>query len=193
MARKCNFDRDQKLTQAMELFWQRGYVNTAISDLIDALQINRFSLYNTFGDKQQLYYQALDKYLQSVSFPALAELQKPQASLSEIEHFLRQFAELQRQRSCGCFMQNALVEHAGEDGRVLERGHQLFDHLTEVLTQALTKAVASGAVTGNLAPAALASLILTQMQGMRVLGKAKRYQDLEQALETLLQLIKREA
>ncbi|QXO16312.1 TetR/AcrR family transcriptional regulator [Vibrio ostreae] len=193
MARKCNFDRDQKLTQAMELFWQRGYAHTAISDLIDALQINRFSLYNTFGDKQQLYYEALDKYLQSVSFPALAELQKPQASLSEIEHFLRQFAELQRQRSCGCFMQNALVEHAGEDERVLERGHQLFDHLTEVLTQALANAVASGAVTGNLAPAALASLILTQMQGMRVLGKAKRYQDLEQALETLLQLIKREA
>ncbi|WP_136485574.1 TetR/AcrR family transcriptional regulator [Vibrio sp. H11] len=193
MARKCNFDRDQKLAQAMELFWQRGYAHTAISDLIDALQINRFSLYNTFGDKQQLYYQALDKYLQSVSFPALAELQKPQASLSEIEHFLRQFAELQRQRSRGCFMQNALVEHAGEDERVLERGHQLFDHLTEVLTQALTKAVASGAVAGNLAPAALASLILTQMQGMRVLGKAKRYQDLEQALETLLQLIKGEA
>lgn len=192
MARKCNFDPDQKLTQAMELFWQRGYANTAISDLIDALQINRFSLYNTFGDKQQLYYQALDKYLQSVSFPALTELQKPQASLGEIEHFLRQFAELQRQRSCGCFMQNALVEHAGEDERVLERGNQLFDHLTELLTRALSNAAASRALPGNLAPASLASLILTQMQGMRVLGKAKRYQDLEQALDTLLQLIKGE-
>ncbi len=58
MARKCNFDREEKLHQAMTLFWQKGYANTAISDLVDHLQINRFSLYNAFGDKQKLYYEA---------------------------------------------------------------------------------------------------------------------------------------
>lgn len=67
MARKCNFDREEKLHQAMTLFWQKGYANTAISDLVEHLQINRFSLYNAFGDKQKLYYEALDRYLNLVS------------------------------------------------------------------------------------------------------------------------------
>src|SRR5690606_7699549 len=105
MARKSNFDRDEKLVQAMELFWQKGYANTAISDLIDSLQINRFSLYNSFGDKQNLYYEALEKYLSSVSIPTLSSLENQDASLEELEQFLKQFAHMQRLNNRGCFMQ----------------------------------------------------------------------------------------
>ncbi len=47
-------------------FWRKGFANTSISDLTDELNINRFSLYNTYGDKQQLYYEALDAYLKSL-------------------------------------------------------------------------------------------------------------------------------
>ncbi len=190
MARKSNFDRNEKLSQAMQLFWQKGYANTAISDLIDTLQINRFSLYNTFGDKQNLYYEALENYLSSVSFPGISKLEKPDASLTELEEFLVQFSELQRLNSCGCFMQNALVEHAGEDDIVLEKGHLLFDHLLKVITNAVTNAQYKKEVTTTLKSDMVAQLILTQMQGMRVLGKAKRNEDLESALTVLLSLIK---
>lgn len=67
MARKANFDRDEKLLVAMDVFWRKGFANTSISDLTDELNINRFSLYNTYGDKQQLYYEALDTYLKKRS------------------------------------------------------------------------------------------------------------------------------
>lgn len=190
MARKCNFDRDEKLTQAMELFWQRGYANTAISDLVDTLQINRFSLYNTFGDKQNLYYEALDKYLNTVSLPGLSALREDGASLTAIETFLNQFAALQRKRSCGCFIQNALVEHAGSDEKVLDKGQALFDQLLELLSHAIHNAQQEKQISVAVSPQALAQLILTQMQGMRVLGKAKRFDDLDQAVNALLQLLK---
>ncbi|MDZ5513314.1 TetR/AcrR family transcriptional regulator [Vibrio fluvialis] len=190
MARKCNFDRDEKLTQAMELFWQRGYANTAISDLVDTLQINRFSLYNTFGDKQNLYYEALDKYLNTVSLPGLSALREDGASLSAIETFLNQFAALQRKRSGGCFIQNALVEHAGSDEKVLDKGQALFDQLLELLSHAIHNAQQEKQISMAVSPHALAQLILTQMQGMRVLGKAKRFDDLDQAVNALLQLLK---
>ena len=52
MARSCNFDRQEKLIQAMELFWQKGFAETSIADLVEHLGINRFSLYNSFGDKE---------------------------------------------------------------------------------------------------------------------------------------------
>ncbi|WP_165314021.1 TetR/AcrR family transcriptional regulator [Vibrio ziniensis] len=190
MARKSNFDRDEKLVQAMKLFWQKGYGNTAISDLIDTLQINRFSLYNAFGDKQNLYYEALEKYLTKVSFPALSSLENEHASLEELEQFLKQFAELQRLNNCGCFMQNALVEHAGTDDTVLQKGHFLFDHLISIISNAIARAQRQNKLRASHDSHALAQLILTQMQGMRVLGKAKRIEDLDSALTTLLLLIK---
>jgi AcrR family transcriptional regulator len=190
MARKSNFDRDEKLVQAMELFWQKGYANTAISDLIDSLQINRFSLYNSFGDKQNLYYEALEKYLSSISIPTLSSLENQDASLEELEQFLKQFAQMQRLNSRGCFMQNALVEHAGTDDTVLQKGHFLFDHLIEIISRAISNAQRQSKLRASHDPRALAQLVLTQMQGMRVLGKAKRNEDLEMALTTLLMLIK---
>lgn len=190
MARKSNFDRDEKLVQAMELFWQKGYANTAISDLIDSLQINRFSLYNSFGDKQNLYYEALEKYLSSVSIPTLSSLENQDASLEELEQFLKQFAQMQRLNNRGCFMQNALVEHAGTDDTVLQKGHFLFDHLIEIISRAISNAQRQSKLRASHEPRSLAQLVLTQMQGMRVLGKAKRNDDLEMALTTLLMLIK---
>lgn len=191
MARKANFDREEKLLVAMDVFWRKGFANTSISDLTDELNINRFSLYNTYGDKQQLYYEALDAYLKKVSLPSLSNLQKDGASLREIEEFLMSFAKLQRKRSCGCFVQNALVEHAGEDEDVLRMGHFLFDHLVEVLTEALENAQRETIVPKTFKPSDLARFILNNMQGMRVLGKAKRYEDLDTALSCLLVLIRK--
>lgn len=190
MARKANFSRDEKLREAMALFWKKGYANTAISDLIETLKINRFSLYNTFGDKQQLYYEALDTYLNTVSFASLSELTEESASFEALQRFLHQFAQRQREASCGCFIQNALVEHAGENVTVLDKGNRLFDHLLAVLEAALANGQKQGLVVQSIAPSQLAQLVLNQMQGMRVLGKAKRYDDLDNALNALFSLIK---
>ncbi len=190
MARKSNFDRNEKLAQAMQLFWQKGYANTSISDLIETLQINRFSLYNSFGDKQSLYYEALENYLTSISYPGTDILNSSEASIEELEQFLTQFAEIQKRNSCGCLIQNALIEHAGEDQVVLNKGHLLFDYLLDIITKAIINAQRQGKVASQHNANMMAQLILTQMQGMRVLGKAKRNDDLEAALKGLLALIK---
>jgi AcrR family transcriptional regulator len=191
MARKANFDRDEKLLVAMDVFWRKGFANTSISDLTDELNINRFSLYNTYGDKQQLYYEALDAYLKKVSLPSLTNLQEDGASLHEIEDFLTSFAALQRKNTCGCFIQNALVEHSGEDNDVLRMGHFLFDHLIDILSDAIVNAQKETLIPKTLKPAQLACFILNNMQGMRVLGKAKRYDDLDTALSCLLVLLRK--
>src|SRR5713101_8471759 len=62
MARHKEFDRDEALHKAMEVFWSRGYNAASIQDLVRHMRINRQSLYDTFGDKHALYLQALDRY-----------------------------------------------------------------------------------------------------------------------------------
>ncbi len=61
MARQKEFDRDEVLHKAMEVFWTRGYEGTSIQDLVKHMGINRQSIYDTFGDKHSLFLQALDR------------------------------------------------------------------------------------------------------------------------------------
>ena len=60
--RPRGFDADTALDQAMQLFWRRGYDGTGIADLTKAMGINPTSLYNAFGNKQELFRKVLDRY-----------------------------------------------------------------------------------------------------------------------------------
>jgi AcrR family transcriptional regulator len=60
--RPLGFDRDAALHQAMLLFWRHGYEATSVSDLTKAMGITPPSLYAAFGDKKQLFLEALQLY-----------------------------------------------------------------------------------------------------------------------------------
>lgn len=62
MARKEEFNREETIKKAMTVFWEKGYSGTSIQDLVDATGLNRSSIYNSFGSKQNLYRTALDYY-----------------------------------------------------------------------------------------------------------------------------------
>src|SRR5512146_1592256 len=62
MGRPREFSEDQALDAAMRVFWEKGYEGATLTDLTDAMGINRSSLYSSFGDKQELYRRVLDRY-----------------------------------------------------------------------------------------------------------------------------------
>jgi AcrR family transcriptional regulator len=64
--RPRSFDRDAALECAMRLFWSRGYEATSISDLTEAMGVTPPSLYAAFGDKRQLFLEAVTRYEQTV-------------------------------------------------------------------------------------------------------------------------------
>ena len=74
------FDRDDALDRAMRLFWQRGYEATSVSDLTEAMGITPPSLYAAFGDKKQLFLEAVDRYQSGPgSFAKAALCEEPTA------------------------------------------------------------------------------------------------------------------
>ena len=62
MARSKEFNEEEALDKAMEIFWKQGYEKTSIQDLVDQMGIHRRSLYDTFGDKHSLFVQTLERY-----------------------------------------------------------------------------------------------------------------------------------
>jgi TetR/AcrR family transcriptional repressor of nem operon len=106
MARPKEFDPDQALDRAVELFWRKGYEATSIQDLVEALGINRSSLYGTFGDKHALYLAAIDRYCEDVVAPRVAELDQaasPRAAIRQLFLSLPTRATRRRERR-GCLL-----------------------------------------------------------------------------------------
>ena len=62
MPRTKDFDEHEVLDRAVELFWDRGYEATSVADLEKHLGVGRQSLYNTFGDKRELFLRSLSRY-----------------------------------------------------------------------------------------------------------------------------------
>jgi AcrR family transcriptional regulator len=60
--RPRSFDREASLDRAIRLFWQKGYEATSVRDLTTELGIGAPSLYHAFGDKQQLFIEAIGRY-----------------------------------------------------------------------------------------------------------------------------------
>ena len=61
--RPREFDTGEVLERAMRLFWRKGYAATSLSDLTEAMGMNRASLYGAFGNKESLFRRVLDRYV----------------------------------------------------------------------------------------------------------------------------------
>jgi AcrR family transcriptional regulator len=110
MAGKPTYDESAVLTQAVKVFWTRGYAGTAISDLVEATGLSRSSLYQRFIDKDGLFLEALAAYHSRVIARMNSVAAKnPSAS---IEAILRDFApsSAKAARPSGCFVARSCVE-----------------------------------------------------------------------------------
>jgi TetR/AcrR family transcriptional repressor of nem operon len=77
MARTREFDYDQALERATRIFWQLGFANTSLRDLLKAMRIGEGSFYNTFKCKKNAYLESLKHY------DATVNLQRVQAFASQ--------------------------------------------------------------------------------------------------------------
>jgi len=191
MARKKNFDPEAILLLAVELFWQKGYANTSLNDLVEHLGINRFSLYSTFGDKKNLYHQALNYYIDHFSVPALAKLCAEDSELDDLLNYFSYFAKLQHTQTSGCFVQNAILELSLIDDTVSETGNRLYSLILKAINNVLLNAQRRGQIAKDENIAQISHFLLLQIQGIRVLGKAKQYGVLEDAMQIITLYITR--
>lgn len=144
MARCKQFDADAALDRAMKVFWDKGYAATSIQDLVEAMQINRFSLYATFGDKADLYLAACDKYCESVVSQMLGELEAGQAGLASLRRYFDQLIRVNSGSRRGCLMVNSAIELALSDDAVATRVQAYLARVENAFFAALQRAKRSG-------------------------------------------------
>jgi AcrR family transcriptional regulator len=77
--RPRTFNTDDALDRALDVFWRKGYEGATLPDLTEAMGINRPSLYAAFGNKEQLFRKALDRYVEGPASYVRKALEEPTA------------------------------------------------------------------------------------------------------------------
>lgn len=109
MARSKQFDPAEALERAMVLFWERGYRNTTMDELVKATGVVRASLYSTFGNKQKLFGRALDRY----GALRAAAVDRQSAPVEMLREYLEAaLAEARGVYPAGCLLFGTTAEYA---------------------------------------------------------------------------------
>lgn len=191
MARPLAFDPQEKLHQATLLFWRKGYEGTSVQDLVDELGINRFSLYNTFGDKEALFEQVIMHYRKNV-FGRLAEHFEPAS-----DGLPRLFAYLEAMRDglfsqpgrWGCLLQNSVVSTDCYSERLKVVVAEFVDILHDHILAVLMAAQANGQLSADEDAESLADFVTVHVQGMLMLSRKGEPQVLDNSIMYLKRML----
>jgi TetR/AcrR family transcriptional regulator, transcriptional repressor for nem operon len=187
VGRPREFEIDDAVRKAMGVFWDKGYHDASLPDLLEGMELSRGSFYKAFVDKRGVYLRALDVYIDD-AIREVGEIlhsnPSPKAAIKEA--FSRQVQESTGKEGLrGCFVVLSAVEMLPADEEVSTRIARLFRRLQDLYAAAIIRAQALGEIDTELDERTLARFLVCQIQGMRVLGKAGADRDATRAIVDL--------
>jgi TetR/AcrR family transcriptional repressor of nem operon len=174
MPRAKAFDPSVALDRAVELFWQRGYEGASMTMLLEAMDISRQSLYDTFGDKHRLFLAALDRYRGNLHVELRRVMERESSGCAGIRAVFDMVGRevLDRPEHLSCMMANAALELGQHDDAVRGRVAGHLAQVEDLFHDALERDRAAGAIAGDRDTRAAARCLVNAIHGLGVLGRA---------------------
>jgi TetR/AcrR family transcriptional regulator, transcriptional repressor for nem operon len=167
------FDETTLLNAAMEVFWRKGLHATSMLDLAEATGVQRGSLYNAFGGKEELFLLAFDIYAANFLTAAREALDTPDAKRA-LQAFFKVAINnmIAGSPARGCFTTKTATEINQSEPRVQSKVRRLLSDLEDIVRTALSSSSASKRLT--LTPAQAADVIVTFTRGLAVMERVHR-------------------
>ena len=168
--RPREFDQEQALDRALDLFWRQGYEGTSIADLTAAMGITPPSLYAAFGSKEQLYSQVLERYRDGVGRSLGIALAEGPTAYAAVQRFLYEAARTYtaRENPPGCLISSGILTCAPENKGVAEIVASMRAGAMQAIRQRLQVALKSGELPRGTDINQLARFYGAVVQGMSV-------------------------
>jgi AcrR family transcriptional regulator len=161
------FDPDAALGRALEVFWRKGYAAASLTDLTDAMAVNRPSLYAAFGNKEELFRRALDRYERERT-PAFTEALAAPTARAAVERLLDVLitAHTQPGHPRGCLVIQGALAGASPDDPI---AHELIRRRAATqaaIRQRLRRGHDAGEFPADFDPADFARYLFTVIEGL---------------------------
>ena len=192
MARPQEFDPNEALQIAINLFWEKGYYDSSVDEVVRRSGVAKYGIYGTFGTKHELFKKALAQYARDRHQDIQRPLRKPDASLPEVRTFFKEVPKLITQKNAlrGCLMCNTGIELGLRDPEIRDFVMDFFRNLAKVMKSCLERAQGKGQLGKSKDSTSLATYLVTEFQASLMLaasGHSRR--DIEHHLEEALQVL----
>jgi TetR/AcrR family transcriptional regulator, transcriptional repressor for nem operon len=167
------FDETTLLNTALEVFWRKGLHATSMLDLAEATGVQRGSLYNAFGGKEELFLLAFDVYAENFLGAAREALDTPDTKRALQAFFKVAISNMiAGSPARGCFTTKTATELSQNEPRVQNRVRRLLSDLENIVQTALSASPTNKKLT--LSPAQTADVIVTFTRGIAVMERVHR-------------------
>ena len=158
----------------MRLFWAKGYAATGLAELQEQMGIGRKSLYDTFGNKRQLFIKALQLYSDSVVRRIFSELNKEGSPLGNVRRVMRTLQEHHSMpESTGCLLGVSMAQCRTNDAEMAEILRHHIKGVEEAFYKTFKRAQDMGELDGNTNIRDLARLYMGIAQGLALIGRVQ--------------------
>ena len=168
MARSKEFDREQALDAAIDVFRDHGFEGTSTDMLVKAMRIGRQSLYDTFGDKWQLYRSAVERYATAETNAHVEILCGEGQAVDGIRQMVERVVQEARR---ACLGVGSICEF-GQTRAELITVHQVAGRrLKDAMRHRIAEAQAAGDVFAGLSPVEVADFLVASFAGIRIAAR----------------------
>lgn len=171
MARPVEFDENKVLTNAMEQFWREGYEASSVQKLLDCTDINRGTLYNSFGDKDTFFKSCVDQYNKTVDSHIVVSLKNDKLNAWDaISAFFEETVVnvSNKHRSMGCLLVNSLCESINYDRDMKKVVRASLATIRKAMVGRLKEAHKKGKVKKGVSVEFAADVLMNALYGIRV-------------------------
>lgn len=192
MARVREFDPIAALESAMLVFWQKGYTETSMDDIVLATGVSRYGLYGEFGSKHELFMACLDHYQATAVKGMFSIVEQPNAGLPEIKQYFANVLEAYSQPygKLGCLMCNSATEVAPLNDAVGVKIREAMARLRLGFSAALANAAKNGELKAGVDMSQTADFLTGVLLGTSVMMRSRAgYQMLANTVEISLNSI----
>lgn len=167
MPRKPNYDRNELIERARDLFWQRGWAGTSLKDLEACLQMKPGSFYAAFGSKDALFELAMDKY-GADGIERLRALAEEFGPLKALQLLPKNVAENEDAPAKSCMLSKTFLELNAHDHPLAEKANLHLLRMESEFAQLFQKAQSSGEISSPNDPKAMARRYQSDLIGLRI-------------------------
>ena len=177
--RPRSFVQEAVVDAAALVFRRHGFHGSSLLDLGRAMGLTPGSIYKAFPDKRAIFRAAFERYVSVRRQQLRAKLAAGEDGLSEVEIFLEHYvaSATGHEGRDGCLVVNASVEAPFEDDELATRAFESLCDLEDMLVNILDKGQADRSIRVDLDVPATARMIVSLVQGFRVIGKLGRDPD----------------
>lgn len=164
------FDRARALHRALEVFWEHGYEPASVAMLCEAMDINPPSLYATFGNKSDLFLEALRHYELTYWTKPSEDFEREPDVRRAVETFFRTSARilLSPKTPCGCMVVLAAINICPREVEIIDEVRRLRIATKQMFADRLERAVADGQLPEDTDVFALSNALNTYLEGLSI-------------------------